>query len=301
MTADPGAGDIPGADRLSAAQRARLSEWIPGARIVADRGWHGSVSAFVYEVEHDGSRLIVKAGDPSNHHIGRELDAHDGWTGVWSRDGIAARLRQASREDRVFVADYLPGELVDGTDAAFDPAVHRRAGELLRRFHDQASRPGDEGVLDRVRRSLASPHRIRPEVQEQVRALLDRLRPRTPELVPTHGDWQPRNWLLDDDDPARGLRVIDFGRFSFRSRASDLLRLAAQQWRDALSCEDAFLDGYGADPRLGGEGAHDHWTALRLAEAVGTAAWAYQTGDEDFEAQGHRMIADVLDEREETR
>jgi hypothetical protein len=30
---------------------------------------------------------------------------------------------------------------------------------------------------------------------------------------------------------------------------------------------------------------------------VGTAAWAYQMGDEEFEAQGHRMIAEALETR----
>ena len=34
----------------------------------------------------------------------------------------------------------------------------------------------------------------------------------------------------------------------------------------------------------------------RIVEAVGTAAWAYQVGDEEFEAQGHRMIATLLGE-----
>lgn len=32
----------------------------------------------------------------------------------------------------------------------------------------------------------------------------------------------------------------------------------------------------------------------QLREAVGTACWAHQAGDATFEAQGHRMVADVL-------
>ena len=31
-----------------------------------------------------------------------------------------------------------------------------------------------------------------------------------------------------------------------------------------------------------------------LREAVGTAVWAYQVGDEPFEKQGHRMLQDAL-------
>ena len=36
--------------------------------------------------------------------------------------------------------------------------------------------------------------------------------------------------------------------------------------------------------------------AHTLLEAIGTAVWAHQVGDEVFEAQGHRMISDVLSE-----
>ena len=62
--------------------------------------------------------------------------------------------------------------------------------------------------------------------------------------------------------------------------------------REAPTLEAAFLDGYGGDPR-----EPDAWRRLRVAEAVGTAVWAYGVGDEAFEQQGHRMIADVLDNR----
>jgi hypothetical protein len=31
-----------------------------------------------------------------------------------------------------------------------------------------------------------------------------------------------------------------------------------------------------------------------VREAIGTTAWAYQVGDELFEAEGHRMIAEAL-------
>ncbi|MGF6821421.1 hypothetical protein M2317_000307 [Microbacterium sp. ZKA21] len=274
--------------RLSTAQRAELDEWIPGATVIADHSW-GQTESYVLEVEHGGERLVVKAGGPTNHHIGRELDAHDGWTSIWTAGGVATRVRHASRTHRIFVTDWMPGHLIDKMPAAVDPNVHRRAGELLRSFHDQASRVGDERLVERVQRALASEHRIAPQTVARVDSLLEGLAPGAVELVPTHGDWQPRNWLIDHGE----FRVIDFGRFAFRSRASDLVRLDAQQWRVAPDCERAFFEGYGDDPRRGSEG---HWLALRTLEAVGTAAWAYQVGDEEFEAQGHRMIANLLGE-----
>jgi thiamine kinase-like enzyme len=105
-------------------------------------------------------------------------------------------------------------------------------------------------------------------------------------LVPTHGDWQPRNWLVDADGT---VRVIDLGRADLRPAATDLARVDAQDFRRDPALEAAFLDGYGTDPRSPGL-----WLRTRLREAISTAAWAFRVGDEPFEQQGHQRIADAL-------
>ena len=110
-------------------------------------------------------------------------------------------------------------------------------------------------------------------------------RPQPATVVPTHGDWQPRNWLVHRGE----IRAIDFGRFDFRPAATDLCRLAVQQWRGRPELEQAFLDGYGADPR-----SAPSWRIDLLQEAVGTAVWAFQVGDAAFEDQGHRMLREAL-------
>ena len=70
---------------------------------------------------------------------------------------------------------------------------------------------------------------------------------------------------------------------------TDLVRLAGQDfWRNP-SLEDAFLDGYGRDPR-----ESEAWHRHRVREAIGTACWAFQVGDEPFEEHGHRLISEVL-------
>lgn len=104
-------------------------------------------------------------------------------------------------------------------------------------------------------------------------------------VVPTHGDFHPRNWLVDGSE----VRIIDFGRFAHRSASSDLLRLATQQWRVDPALEAAFFAGYGEDPR-----DPELWDLELLCEAIGVAAWSYRVGDEDFEARGHAQIADAL-------
>lgn len=83
--------------------------------------------------------------------------------------------------------------------------------------------------------------------------------------------------------------MIDFGRFAFRPASSDLCRLAQQQWLHRPELEEAFLDGYGCDPRV-----EPRWGIELLREAVGTATWAHRIRDEEFEAHGHRSLAASL-------
>ncbi|MFB7893350.1 phosphotransferase family protein [Microbacterium sp. NPDC056044] len=279
-----------GFGRLTAMQRALVSEWIPGAEVVADLSWN-QVETVVLQVQHGDRMLIVKAAGDADHHLGRELDAHEGgYVSPWARTGHAAGLRFADRGARVLVLDRLPGDLAYRTAAGVEPEVHRRAGALLREFHAQATRPSEGTDAAATRRAMAwldTSHAIAPDVEHRLRAALTALPPVEEDLVPTHGDWQPRNWLVDAGD----VRVIDFGRFAFRPAATDFVRLAAQEWRESPTCETAFFEGYGRDPRH-----PSHWILMRMREAIGTACWAHQVGDVEFEAQGHRMIADVLAE-----
>ena len=143
----------------------------------------------------------------------------------------------------------------------------------------------------RSRRWLDGDHRIAPDVVRRVRGLLDSWDvPAPARLVPTHGDWHPRNWVVDD---AGTVRAIDLGRADLRPAATDLLRMAARDFRDGPALEAAFLDGYGADPRADDPAA---WLRMRLREGIGTAAWSYQVGDEAFERHGHAMVATALDD-----
>ena len=133
---------------------------------------------------------------------------------------------------------------------------------------------------------LSGPHRIAAPTAERLRAQIAGWPTPSAVLTPTHGDWQPRNWLIGADE---FVRIIDFGRAAMRAPLTDFGRLAAQDFRRDPRLEAAFLAGYGSDPR-----DHEAWHRSRVREAIGTAGWAYQVGDEHFEAQGHRMIADVL-------
>lgn len=168
-------------------------------------------------------------------------------------------------------------------------AISRRLSHPRLRL-DMSWDRADAVVLDAdaVAKSLAwpgTPNRIPQQTVARLLALLAGHRPQPVAVVPTHGDWQPRNWLVD-----RGtVKVIDFGRFAWRPAVSDFCRLAAQQWQHDARLEEAFFDGYGGDPRT-----PQQWRMVALHEAIGTAVWAHQVGDVPFENQGHRMIADAL-------
>lgn len=274
-------------DLLTAPQAELVEEWLPDPVLVADLSW-GIVDSTVLHVRSHGRDRIVKAGGSGNHHLGREIDAHESATAGLIRHGLAAALRHADREERVIVLDHLRGSLADGTDSAFDPDMHRQAGAALAILHagDERLDPDyEQRVTDRTLAWLDGPHRIDPDVEREVRRLLIERRGEAVQVVPTHGDWQPRNWLVDQGS----LRVIDFGRFSYRPASTDLCRLTAQQWRDRPDLADAFIEGYGSDPR-----EDPLWAVEQLREAVGTAAYAFQIGDRVFEEQGHRMLREAL-------
>ena len=252
-----------------------------------DHSW-GLVGTVVLELSHDGSCYIVKAGDEKDHHLAREIRAHRQWLMPWTSQGRAPQLVHADEEAKLIVTCYLPGELVEGTAHERDPETYRQAGGLLAQLHGQLAIEDDEFEArekDKALTWLASPHRIASETAELLRAEVESWPTPSVAVVPTHGDWQPRNWLMHEGV----VSVIDFGRADLRPTFTDLARLSAQQFRTEPTLEAAFIDGYGDDPR-----EPTAWHRSRVREAIGTAVWAHQVGDEPFEQQGHRMIAEAL-------
>jgi antitoxin (DNA-binding transcriptional repressor) of toxin-antitoxin stability system len=275
---------------LDARQRALVEAWLPGAEVEADLGW-GLVATTVLRVRAAGGGLcVVKAGGPSDHHIAREIRAHLSWLGPWVRSGRAPTLLHHDADARVLVTRWLPGRLVLDDPAAGDPEVYAQAGRLLAQLHAVEARP-DDGYEARenarMRRWLASAHRIAPADATRLSAMVDGWPEPPATLVPTHGDWQPRNWLVHEGE----VRAIDLGRADLRPAGTDLARLAARDFRRDPALEAAFLDGYGGDPRDPRAGAR-----TRVREAVATAAWAHQVGDEAFEREGLALVAEVLAE-----
>jgi hypothetical protein len=274
--------------RLSPEQRELVSLWLPGARVLHDHSW-GLTSTVVLEVAtRGGTCCIIKAADEDDGHLRRELQAHREWLEPWVLSGRAPRLLHADAGAKILVTEFLPGELVQGRPAEHDPDTFRQAGELLAVLHAQGH-VDDEDYWQREQDSalawLDKAHRIGPDVEAALREHVEAWSTSPVPVVPTHGDWQPRNWLVDGG----AVRAIDFGRAALRPAFTDFTRLAAQQFLADAELEAAFVSGYGFDPRSG-----EGWEQQLLREAIGTAVWAHQVGDTRFEAQGHRMIARAL-------
>ncbi|WP_026548877.1 phosphotransferase [Arthrobacter sp. Br18] len=255
--------------------------------VIDDLSWN-LVDTRVLHVRAEDQDFVVKAAPQSNHHIGREITAHETYTEPLVGAARTGQLVAASRAANVLITTYLPGTLVQGSDKEWIADMYTQAGSALRALHDQHPRV-DDGyeirMTDKAIALLDRQHRIASEVESAARRILASYQPAPVVVVPTHGDWQPRNWLHEGN----WLQVIDFGRFDFRPAASDFCRLATQQWRERPRLENAFLEGYGSDPRN-----EEVWPIDLLREAVGTAVWAFLVGDTVFEAQGHRMLEEAI-------
>ncbi|MEH3128730.1 MAG: phosphotransferase [Mycolicibacterium neoaurum] len=273
--------------RLSRRQTELVEYRLSEPRMIADMSWDQRGTA-VLDVECAQGRFVIKAAGTADHHIDREITAYRTVTGALSRTGHAPRLRYRDSAEKLIIVDHLAGELVQGSTAEFAADTYHHAGQLLRVLHGAGQRVDPDWERAEVAKSLAwldKPHRIPARTESALRKILGQHRCLPVTVVPTHGDWQPRNWLIDSGV----VRVIDFGRFAWRPAATDFARLAAQQWRADPALESAFLTGYGADPR-----EPDRWHMMALHQAIGTAVWAHEVGDSDFEQQGHRMIDDSL-------
>jgi hypothetical protein len=180
---------------LDAAQRAWVTERMPDAELVRDMSWR-LVETTVLHVRAGGSDAVVKAAGPSDTHLPREIAAHARCTASLVAAGHTGRLRESSAEKRVILLDYLPGELVLGTAAERRPDTYEQAGALLRRVHEQESRTDadyEARATAKQLHRLDQPHRIDPVVASRARWVLASAPAPTVTLVPTHGDWHPRN------------------------------------------------------------------------------------------------------------
>lgn len=270
-----------------------LNNWVQSVigpfDICKDMSW-GLVDTTVLHVRSrtGGPEYVVKWAGLENHHINREITAHESFTAPLVSARVCPILTVADRESNILITSYLPGTLLQGAPSEYDPHIWVQAGRALRLLHAQSSITDPDfetNANSQTLRWLDSDHRIPAEQVRQIRSLMKRPPASESALVPTHGDFHPRNWLTDNGT----FKVIDFGRADYRPAYTDLHRMAARYWNTHPNLAEAFFHGYGTDPR-----SDEVWNLSCVREAVGTAAWAYHVGDFAFEAEGLAQLHDVL-------
>lgn len=273
---------------LTDAQRSLLDAWLGAWEVAADYSWPLQDTVVLHVRAGSGS-YIVKASRTS-HHIVREIAAHEQFLGKFAV--CTPRLVRSSASERILVTDYLPGVLVEGTEAEWDPETYRQAGARLRELLVPGAISDDYLVrlIESARRSIAAATGLVDGRQlVQLDELLSSARARPIALSFTHGDYQPRNWLMDNGV----LRVIDFGRAAQRHWTSELVRLHSQQFVGHEVLKHAFFSGL--ERQLTSEDS-DVFRLERVQQAVGTVVWANGINDARFEEQGREMIRTVLGE-----
>lgn len=260
--------------------------------VVADRSWADLGLAVVFEVvTADGRSLIVK----SHHDVFRnqlEVAAYRTW--VPAIADRAPSLVAADDAGQVLVLTKLQA---GGPPSVLPPSAYADAGAVLRRFHEAGEQLVDEGWaaqrlanlrswIDRMPAGLVDDDDV-AWVEEQAAVLLE-LPP--PPLVPCHGDFQPRNWLLDG---AERVFVIDFEKARHDWWIHDLQRMWWKEWRYRPDLRDAFLAGYGRQLD------ETEQAGLRANSARGhlvQIAWATQHGDVQFAAEGRSYLEQMRGE-----
>ncbi|GAB4098995.1 aminoglycoside phosphotransferase family protein [Sinomonas halotolerans] len=288
---------------LTPAWSALLREWFGEWELVEDMSW-GLQGIHVLRIETGSGPAVVKASE-TGHHIQREARAHRQMTGplMALEPARTPRLLHADPRAGILATAWLPGRLVEGSPHARSPEVFRQAGELLALVHVPREQTAsyDPAALHKAGDFLERAGGLAPACQlAAVGRLLDAHRTEQRWLCATHGDYQPRNWIVDGGAPASGpglVSVIDWGRAGYRPWATDLVRLEHQCFQDAhdgARLRAAFYAGYGRDPARTREAAGT-WLLDNVLQALGTMVWAHDVGDAAFEEEGRRMLGRVVD------
>ena len=255
--------------------------------VVSDLSWADLGLSVVLEVvTTEGTPLVVKShNDVLRNQL--EAAAYQNWVPAIS--DRAPALVAADGGARVLVLTKLEG----GAPAADLPqAVYADAGSVLKRFHDSDEELTDPGWaaqrltnlhswIERMPAGLIDPGDI-AWVEQQAAILLD-LPP--PTLVPCHGDFQPRNWLISDDG---SVLVFDFEKARHDWWIHDIQRMWWKEWGDRPDLRDSFLAGYGRQL------TETEQAGLRANSARGhlvQIAWATEHGDLNFANEGRSYLA----------
>ena len=257
--------------------------------VVADRSWDLNL-AVVLEVVSSGRTMFVK-GHAESRRFRIEVSAYEDV--VPAIADRAPGLLWYDEPAQTIATTALRG--VSPVDWAVTPAseraIHRDAGTLLRRLHDatpgielpgwaEAKVEGFERWVAEAPEGLLDPADV--DFARSHVSMLESCVP--PSGVTCHGDWQPRNWLIDVDGK---VLTFDFERVQAEWWCHDLQRLWWREWIDRPDLAEAHFEGYGRAP------SDDEIAMLMATSAAGhitQIVWATRHGDADFAEAGRQHL-----------
>jgi Ser/Thr protein kinase RdoA (MazF antagonist) len=243
--------------------------------VVADMS-RGHGETVVFEVsDGDGARFYVKHYRTEAKWTAETL-AYERW--VPSLGSHAPDVVASFASEKLLLLTMAPGTLATHVPNDLLQTVHRRAGSLLRRFHESESmapfdnfaswklqefrewRPTAAGILGGEELAF---------VESQIR-LLTQLP--VPKRSPCHLDYTPQNWIVNDF----GLHIIDFADSAPEAWLTDLVRLSFGPWRGTPHLRKSFMAGYGIELTGSDRLAIGSLGALANARTI---VWAYRHDD----------------------
>ncbi len=243
----------------------------------------------------DGTGFYLKRHE-FRHHYEAEVRALDTWASRLGPGSWWAVPEVVATADELGAAilTELPGQIIEDSPPEPDDlrAAYRHAGRLARSLHDAdidlSNEPRNQLYApDGVERHLAgSRTHLDSSTCDWAEAILtapdawDGL-----DIVPMHGDYSPRNWIIKGGDPT--LKVIDWERSRPGYWVEDIQRMTHDHWLGRAHLRDAFFEGYGRTPT---DAEWRHANQITLVNAVGGVGWAISHGDEWFAEHNRRTI-----------
>ncbi|MHC3393944.1 phosphotransferase [Streptomyces lavendulocolor] len=259
----------------------RITDW-------TDASWARAESRVWRADGAEGGTWYVKIHQNDRFHR-REVTALRGW--VPGLGPAAPRLVAADPTQRAVVLTAVGGRSLHG--AVHSPEQQRlifhHIGQLAAAIHTSAPPRPAAGTLplEKLDRHLdgARPH-LDPGDEEFIRATAKKAATLpAPDLVPTHGDFQPRN--LRWDTATGSLYVIDFERAEWGPAVRDFVRLS-DAWHGRPDLLQAVMDGYGR-PFTPEE--ETQLTVLSVLDSVSGISYGTAHGDPELVERGLRTLA----------
>ena len=226
----------------------------------------------------------------------QERRAYRDW--LWHLDATPNLLGE-SETHSALLASAVPGKNVDDVLPTSEETLttYRQVGTFLQRFHtlpfeDDNPVPLLEDYRHRAKTWLArADGLLEPDliawVASRAAEAADLLEQMNPVRVPCHRDYTARNWLVEVTNGVK-LSVVDFEHSSPNFWLFDVEKLVMEVGGTGL--EAAFWQGYGTSLKDAETRVLERYSALN---ALSTVVWAREHGDEAFEADGRRRLAEL--------